>query len=167
LGEKILNFVGCNNVYWKHTRALTHTHTRTHAHTHIYEPCHDKTNIMRLRPACIQTSLRVRAVWSGSMLFICCSLTNSITNTETDSEQHGSWPDCADAQAGLDPCWLQTHYVGFVMTRLIYIHMYSNKTTKKLTNRPTGNIHGGLFLVYNSTHIWKVLIREFYRKPLI
>jgi hypothetical protein len=26
----------------------------------------------------------------------------------------------ADAQAGLDPCWSQTHYVGFVMTRLIY-----------------------------------------------
>jgi hypothetical protein len=25
------------------------------------------------------------------------------------------------AQAGLDPCWSQTHYVGFVMTRLIYL----------------------------------------------
>jgi hypothetical protein len=24
------------------------------------------------------------------------------------------------AQAGLDPCWSQTHYVGFVMTRLKY-----------------------------------------------
>jgi hypothetical protein len=24
------------------------------------------------------------------------------------------------AQAGVDPCWSQTHYVGFVMTRLIY-----------------------------------------------
>jgi hypothetical protein len=35
----------------------------------IYEPCHDKTNIVRLRPALIQTSLRIRAVWSGSMLF--------------------------------------------------------------------------------------------------
>jgi hypothetical protein len=35
----------------------------------IFEPCHDKTNIMRLRPAWIQTSLRIRAVWSGSMLF--------------------------------------------------------------------------------------------------
>jgi hypothetical protein len=34
------------------------------------------------------------------------------------SKQHGSWSDCADAQAGLDPCWLQTHYVGFVMARL-------------------------------------------------
>jgi hypothetical protein len=26
-----------------------------------------------------------------------------------------------DAQAGLDPCCSQTHYVGFVMTRLIYL----------------------------------------------
>jgi hypothetical protein len=35
----------------------------------IYEPRHDKTNIMGLRPVWIQTSLRIRAVWSGSMLF--------------------------------------------------------------------------------------------------
>jgi hypothetical protein len=33
------------------------------------EPRHDKTNVMRLRPAWIQTSLRIRAVLSGSMLF--------------------------------------------------------------------------------------------------
>jgi hypothetical protein len=26
-----------------------------------------------------------------------------------------------DALADLDPCWSQTHYVGFVVTRLIYI----------------------------------------------
>jgi hypothetical protein len=25
-----------------------------------------------------------------------------------------------DAQAGLDPCWSQTHYVAFVVMRLIY-----------------------------------------------
>jgi hypothetical protein len=29
----------------------------------IYEPRHDKTNIVGLRPAWIQTSLRIRAVW--------------------------------------------------------------------------------------------------------
>jgi hypothetical protein len=33
-------------------------------------------------------------------------------------EQHGSWSECADAQADLDPCWSQTYYVGFVVTRL-------------------------------------------------
>jgi hypothetical protein len=26
-----------------------------------------------------------------------------------------------DAQAGLDPCWSQNHYVGFAVTRLIYL----------------------------------------------
>jgi hypothetical protein len=69
----------------------------------LYEPHHDKPNIMGLRPAWIQTSLRIY----------------SVTNRGTDSEQYGSWSDCADAQAGLNPCWSQTHYVGFVMTRLI------------------------------------------------
>jgi hypothetical protein len=38
-------------------------------------PRHDKTNIVRLRPAWIQTR---------------CSLTNPITSRETDMEQHGS-----------------------------------------------------------------------------
>jgi hypothetical protein len=33
------------------------------------EPRHDKTNIMGLRIARIQTSLRIRTVWSGPMLF--------------------------------------------------------------------------------------------------
>jgi hypothetical protein len=41
-----------------------------------------------------------------------------ITSRETDIEQHGSWSDCVDVQAGLDPCWSQTHYIGFFMTRL-------------------------------------------------
>jgi hypothetical protein len=35
----------------------------------LVEPRHVTTNVMRLRPAWIQTSLRIRAVWSGSMLF--------------------------------------------------------------------------------------------------
>jgi hypothetical protein len=35
----------------------------------INEPRHDKTNIVRLQPAWIKTSLRIRAVWLGSMLF--------------------------------------------------------------------------------------------------
>jgi hypothetical protein len=34
----------------------------------IFEPRHDKTNVMRLRPAWIQTSLPIRAGWLGSML---------------------------------------------------------------------------------------------------
>jgi hypothetical protein len=45
--------------------------------------------------------------------------TDPIRSKETASKQHGSWSDCAEAQAGLDPCWSQTHDVGFVVTRLI------------------------------------------------
>jgi hypothetical protein len=48
----------------------------------------------------------------------CCSLLVSLLVIDFVSEQHGSWSDCADAQAGLDPCWSQTHYIGFVVTRL-------------------------------------------------
>jgi hypothetical protein len=29
-----------------------------------------------------------------------------------------------DAQAGLDPCWSQKHYVGFVVTRLKFIFYF-------------------------------------------
>jgi hypothetical protein len=48
----------------------------------------------------------------------CCSLSVSLLVIEFVSEQHESWSDCVDAQAGLDPCWSQTHYVGFVVARL-------------------------------------------------
>jgi hypothetical protein len=44
-------------------------HCLTTDATKTYEPCHDKTNIVRLRPAWIKTSLRIRAVSLGSMLF--------------------------------------------------------------------------------------------------
>jgi hypothetical protein len=63
-----------------------------------------------------QLSIRAVSVWSGSMLFaISLSTCNRLI-----SKQHVSWSDCAAAQAGLDPCWSQTHFVGFVVTRLIY-----------------------------------------------
>jgi hypothetical protein len=36
-------------------------------------------------------------------------------------------------QAGLDPCWSQTHYVGFVVTRLINIVIYRGYCLYMLT----------------------------------
>jgi hypothetical protein len=35
-----------------------------------------------------------------------------------------------DAQAGLYPCWSQTHYVGFVVTRLKYAIEMQNSIVK-------------------------------------
>jgi hypothetical protein len=65
----------------------------------------------------------------------------SLLVIEYVSEQHGSWSDCTDAQAGLDTCWSQMHYVGFVMTQLIYISQQGklypdmNSTTHTLVSR--------------------------------
>jgi hypothetical protein len=94
----------------------------------INEPLHNKTNIVGLRPT--------------------CSLSVSLLVIELVSEQHGSWSDCADAQAGLDPCWSQTHYVGFVMTRLISMILKKLEPTtnpyKPHQSCPVGSIGGEL-----------------------
>jgi hypothetical protein len=59
---------------------------------YTFVPRHDKTNIMGLLPAWIQTSLRIRTVWSKDP---CCSLSVSLRAIGFVSEQHGSWSDCA------------------------------------------------------------------------
>jgi hypothetical protein len=63
---------------------------------------------------------------------------NPITSRETDNAVRlqtllqvekllaNSMDPRQTAQAGLDPCWLQKHFVGFVMTRLKCIS-FSNK----------------------------------------
>jgi hypothetical protein len=56
----------------------------------IIEPCHDKTNIVRLRPTWIQISLQ-------SDQDPCYTLSVSLLVVGFVSEQHGSWSDCADA----------------------------------------------------------------------
>jgi hypothetical protein len=97
----------------------------------LYEPRHDKTNDQHgSRPACTSAQ---------SDQDPCCSLTNTITSRETDSEQHVSWSDCADAQASLDLCWSQTHYVCFVVTRLIYnaYYMFMFQVLNYVTILPT------------------------------
>jgi hypothetical protein len=68
------------------------------------------------------TSMDPGPAWASvqSDLGPCCSLSISLLVIGFVSEQHGSWSDYADAQAGLDPCWSKTHYVGFVVTRLIW-----------------------------------------------
>jgi hypothetical protein len=63
----------------------------------IYEPRHDKTYIMGLRPAWIQTSLQ-------SDQDPCCSLSDSLLVIGFVSQQHGSW------------------YQTVRMRRLIWIH---------------------------------------------
>jgi hypothetical protein len=45
-------------------------------------------------------------------------------------------------ELGLDPCWSQTHYVGFVMTRLICISVGDYSTLKgRIIMKRTGGAH--------------------------
>jgi hypothetical protein len=78
---------------------------------------------MGLHPAWIQTSLHICAVWSGSMLFAISFPTCNRVCKRT----------AMDAQAGLDPCWSQTHYVGFVVTQFkCFISLFCNQSHNKI-----------------------------------
>jgi hypothetical protein len=69
-GQQVLSEVhlGHENLYLP--CSIYHLHLETLKGNYTNEPCHDKTNIVPLRPAWFQTSLRI--------------------SSETDSEQHGS-----------------------------------------------------------------------------
>ena len=80
-----------------------------------YEPRHDKTNKMSVRPAKTQISLGIRPVWSESSL----SAWRKLGSLATHKAQSEDWSHCADAQADLSLRWAHSHFVGFVMSRLI------------------------------------------------
>ena len=87
-------------------------HTRPYR---IYEPRHDKTNKISVRPVMTQISLGIRPVWLESSL---CAhwVAKDPRFLHADSE---NWSDWADAQADLSLRWAHIHFVGFVMSRLI------------------------------------------------
>ena len=81
----------------------------------IFEPRHDKTNKMSVGLAKTQISLGICPVWSESSL--CAQWVNKDPSfLHADSED---WSDWADAKAYPKLRWAQTHFVGFVMSRLI------------------------------------------------
>ena len=68
----------------------------------MVEPRHDKTNKMSVRSAKTQISLGIHPIWSESSL--CAQWVAKETSfLHTDSEAH-------------------THFVGFVVSRLLFIH---------------------------------------------
>ena len=83
----------------------------------ITEPQHDKTNKMSVRPAKTQISLGIRPVWSESSL----SAWRNLWSLATHWAHSEDWSDWADAQADLSLRWAHTHFVGFVMSRLILV----------------------------------------------
>ena len=83
----------------------------------IIEPRHDKTNKVSVRLAKTQITLDIRPVWSESSLSAWRNL-GSLATHSAHSEDSGS--DWADAQADLSLRWAHTHFVGFVMSWLIF-----------------------------------------------
>ena len=83
----------------------------------IYEPRHDKTNKMSVRPAKNHISLGIHPVWSESLLSAERNLGSLATHWmhSEDSDQTGRMPRLIRVFAG------RTHYsVGFVMSWLIW-----------------------------------------------
>ena len=82
------------------------------------EPPHDKTNKMTVRPGKTQISLGIHPVWSESSL--CAQwIAKDPSFLHADSED---WSDWADAQADLSLRWGHSHFVGFVMSRLMWVY---------------------------------------------
>ena len=98
------------------TFSLQHvSHNTGNKKCYKYEPPHDKTNKVHVRPAKTQISLGIRPVWS---VFAVRMKTDWVLSYPL-SAQRRLWSDWADAQADLSLRWAHTHFVGFVTRRLI------------------------------------------------
>ena len=81
-----------------------------------FEPRHDKTNKMTVRPAKTQISLCARPVWS----VFAVRMKKAWVLSYPLSAQRRLWSDWAHAQVDLSLHWAHTQFVGFLMSRLKY-----------------------------------------------
>ena len=116
---------------WRHNITSIKMALWTGRYITKYEPRHDKTNKMSVRPAKTQVSLvRVFAVRS----------TGSQGPKLSSCGQRRLWSDWADAQAGLSLRWAHTHFVGFVMSWLIWYLDDTQTTESELLPFPKSNV---------------------------
>ena len=87
----------------------------TNSDKETYEPWNDKTNKMSVHLAKTQISLGIRPVWSEFSL----SAWRNLGSLATHWVHSEDWSDWVDAQSDLSLRWVHTHFVGFVMLRLI------------------------------------------------
>ena len=126
-----------SSCYIHNSKALTSFYNREDR----FEPQHDKINNVAVFSAKTQISLGIRPVWSYSSL---CTqwVAKDQRFHHADSED---WSDWADAQADLSLCWAHTHFVGFVMSRLICVLVGSHNSKDSFS-------HGNSYL---SPVTWK------------
>ena len=79
-----------------------------------FEPPHDKTNNVAVRPAKTQISLGIRPVWS----VFAVRMNKAWVLSYPLSAQQRLWSDWADAKADLSLRWVHNHIVGFVTRQL-------------------------------------------------
>ena len=79
---------------WCHWKAMIYGALLQHL---LYEPRHEKTNKITVRPAKTQISLGIRQVWSESSL----SAWRNLRPLSTHWAHSEDWSDLADAQADL------------------------------------------------------------------
>ena len=93
-----------------------------------FEPPHDKTNKMFVRPAKTQTSLGIRPVWSESSLSTqWVAKDPSFLHADSeDSDQTGRMPRLLWVFAGRT-----CHFVGFVMRRLNFVDINYKQTVHR------------------------------------
>ena len=113
----------------------------------IIEPQHDKTNKVSVRPAKTQIRLDIRPVWSVFTV----RMKKAWVLSYPLSTQRRLWSHWADAQADLSLHWAHTHFVGFVMSRFIYLVSCSSVPPKITILSPSieaewNAIGGGLTL---------------------
>ena len=80
-----------------------------------FEPPHDKTNKMACAPSEDWISLSIRPIWSESSL----SAWRKLGSLPTHWAHSEDWSDRAGAHADLSLRWTRSHFVGFVIRRLI------------------------------------------------
>ena len=85
-----------------------------------FEPLHDKTQQSGM---CAQQ--RIRSAWASAQSdqSLCCPHKARVLSYPLSAQQR-HWPDCADAHADLSLRWAHSHFVGFVMRRLIWLYYY-------------------------------------------
>ena len=94
----------------------------------LNEPQYDKTNKMSVRPAKTQISPGIRPVWSESSLSAWRKLGSLATHWvhSEDFDQTGRMPRLIWVFAG------RTHFLGFVMSRLIFYPLGSTTADSRL-----------------------------------
>ena len=81
-----------------------------------------------VRPAKTQISLGIHLVWSESSL----SAWRKLGSLAAHRAHSKDWSDWANAQADLSLRWAHSHFVGFVMTHLIFFQLSSRVYTAML-----------------------------------